>query len=326
MNKKLPVTLTLASLLATASAFADWSLVSDFNSEAELSKITDVTNQENSGARSEIVDGQWAAYHGGQFESTSNLFAMLDLGVDIRAASINSGGPVTVFMEITQPIVDDGAGGTRKAIVDTVWGLSNEQPESVLEGSYNSFNVMQRINSGTDAFEGRNGGSYEVVQPFAADVQYSIWLVVDYNLNYYQAYIEGGEWTERTLISSTTEDIWLFRVNPGADTVVDKFLVALSAGNIEAPKGLDVTYFDNIYVDTAGENLTDPVGGGTAMGPGIFSEFELTTDGWVSTGSWMGWVNTTNYPWCYSLAYNAYMYVNPDSNASAGAWVYHPRN
>lgn len=326
MNKRLPVTLTLASVLATATALADWSLVSDFNSSAELDKITDVTNQENSGARSEIVGGQWAAYHGDQFESTSNLFAMLDLGVDVRAASIASGKPVTVFFQITQPIVDDGQGGTRKAIVDTVWGLSNVQPAGVLETSYNSFNMMQRINSGTDAFEGRNGGGYEVVGPFTADVQYSIWIVVDYTLNYYQAYIQGGDWTAQAIIPSTTENVWLFRVNPDATTVVDKFLVALSAGNIESPKGLDVTYFDNVYVDTAGENLTDPTGGGATKGPGIFAEFDVVGDGWVSTAAWMGWVNITNYPWCYSNELNGYMYVNTTSDPNFGAWVYHPRN
>ena len=34
---------------------------------------------------------------------------------------MTSGGPVTVYLEVGQPIVPDGLGGTRKAIVDTTY-------------------------------------------------------------------------------------------------------------------------------------------------------------------------------------------------------------
>ena len=173
----------IASAIAAGSLQADWSIVSTFDDASALDLITDNTNIEGSNARSEIVNGKWAAYPGDVFEATSNLYALLDLGVDLKAASIAAGGPVSVYVEVTQPTVDDGAGGTRKAIVDTVWGLSNIDSSVVLETRYNSYNVMQRINGGNDNFEGRNGGSYWAPtggQMFNADVTYKIWMVVDY--------------------------------------------------------------------------------------------------------------------------------------------------
>ena len=39
---------------------------------------------------------------------------MVNLGVDLKVASETVNGPVTVYLEVTQPTVDDGAGGTRK--------------------------------------------------------------------------------------------------------------------------------------------------------------------------------------------------------------------
>ena len=297
-----------------------WDIVSTFDDASALDKVTDLTNIEASNARSEIVDGKWAVYPGDLFEATSNLYAALDLGVDLRAASRASGGPVTVYLEIVQPNVPDGAGGTRKAIVDTVWGVSNFPPSEILTTRFNSYNAMQRINGGTDGFEGRNGTAYEAIDLFNANVTYKIWLVIDFNLNFYEAYIQGGQWASQTKINTIdTSGIWLFRANPGADVVVQYFLVALSRGNAAEEKGIDPTYFDNIAVDTTGQNLTTPVVANGNEWCGI-----TKVGGDVDTGDFMGWIwvgDATGAGWVYSYSLDGFVYVSACPDAS-GAWIY----
>lgn len=311
----------LLSAFSTVALQADWTVVSTFDDSSALDLITDATNIEGSNARSEIVDGKWAVYPGDLFETTSNLYAMLDMGTDLKAASMASGQPVTVYMEIVQPMVPDGSGGTRKAILDTVWGVANIDPSVVLETRYNSHNAMQRINGGTDGFEGRNGGTYEAVDLFTADVTYKIWLVIDFNLNFYETYIQGGQWTEQTRINTADQSgIWLFRVNPAPENIVQYFLVALSRGNsVAGEKGIDPTYFDNISYDATGQNLTTPpVGGGGETWAG----FPVLPSGDVNTGDWMGWVNVVSKPWVLSYSLDQWMYIEESAVSSSGGWVY----
>lgn len=326
MKNQLLIKCLFASAVLAPGVFAAWTTVSTFDDASALDAITDSTNIENSNARSEIVDGKWAVYPGDLFESTSNLYAMLDLGTDLKAASTGSGGVVTVYFEITQPTVSDGAGGTRKAILDTVWGIANISPAEVLDVRFNSYNAMQRINSGNDQFEGRNGSSYEAVDAFQENVTYSIWLVIDYNLNYFEGYIQGGQWATQTKIPSSTDDIWLFRVNPSAEQMAQYFLVALSRGNsVDGDKGIDVTYFDNVAIDTTGQNLS-AFDGGSTKGPGIFGNYDLVDGVWVNTGGYMKWVHVGAYPWVYLASIEGWAYI-PDPGKtgdpdSVGTWMY----
>jgi hypothetical protein len=69
MNKKTLI-LTLASAAAAISAHAQWNIVSTFDDDSALDLITDNTNIEGSNARSEIIDGKWAAFPGDVFENT----------------------------------------------------------------------------------------------------------------------------------------------------------------------------------------------------------------------------------------------------------------
>jgi hypothetical protein len=318
MNKRNIIT-TLAGLLAGASSYGEWTIVSTFDDAGALSAITDSTNIEGSNARSEIVNGKWAVFPGDLFEATSNLYAMLDLGTDLRAASIASGKPVTVYFEVVQPTVPDGQGGTRKAILDTVWGISNYPPSQVLETRYNSYNAMQRINAGNDSFEGRNGNAYEVVQQFGADVTYQIWLVIDFTINFYEAYIQGGQWTEQTRLgTAATEGFWGFRVNPAETDTAQYMLVALSRGNsVQGEKGIDPTYFDNVAIDSSGLNLTSPVGSAQS-----WAGFAVDGAGNVNTGGWMGFLNVSDSPWIWSYSLSSWMYIDESFVSSSGSWIY----
>jgi len=320
MNKQI-LTLAATSLFTASLASAEWTIANTFDDNSALAAVTDVERIEGSNARSEIVNGQLAVFPGNVFETNNNLFTYINLGTDIRADALTGDGIVTVYLEVTQPMVDDGAGGMRKAIVDTVWGISNIQPDDADNNtSYNNFNAMQRINVGNDNFEGRNGGSYEAIEPFQADVTYKIWLVIDYFFNSYQAYVEGGQWTTQTQIPSSSGNDWGFRVNPDDTNMVNHFLIALSRGNtVDGEKGVDPTYFDNIAYDTTGLNLTTPAVGAT--GPGALSAFPAVGDD-VNTGSWMGWVYAANYPNVYIYSLDSWAFINEGTASSSGAWFY----
>jgi len=324
MNKKAIGTLLL-STAAALSSYADWTVISTFDDASALSVVTDVTNIEGSNARSEVVDGKLAVYPGDLFESTSNLYAMIDLGTDLRAASQALNGPVTIYLEVGQPTVNG-----HKAIVDTVWGPSNATPESVLAGDPNRFNAytaMSRINSGNDAFEVLNkvegSNVYQTIDLFSADTMYSIWMVVDYSLDFWECYIQGGQWTEQTRLD--TDDmtgIWLFRTNPAPEGTVQWFQVSLSRGNSSptgGEKGIDPTYFDNVAIDTTGQNLTKPPVGD---GPTTWAGYTVDSNGNANTMGWLGIVNVTHKPWIYSWSMGAYLYIEEDSITDGGSWVY----
>ena len=160
MNKKALILTLFMGVAVSSLSFGEWTLVNDFNEPADLEGVSDQTNQEGSNARTELVDGKLAAYPGVALEATSNLFAGVDLGVDLRAASEAVEGPVSVYFQMIQPTVSDGAGGTRKAIVDTVFGLTHFDPEQWTTEAYNTYNAMGRINFGNDNLEVRDDNTY----------------------------------------------------------------------------------------------------------------------------------------------------------------------
>src|SRR5690606_25103157 len=107
----------------------------------------------------------------------------------------------------------------------------------------------------------------------------------DYNLNYFEYYAQGGQWDTMTRLGAElgSGGFYGFRFNPADDQTIDYFLIALSRGNTtDGEKGKGPTYFDNVYIDTAGQNLTMPGGGSTWAG------YSVNEAGWADTGSFMG--------------------------------------
>jgi hypothetical protein len=337
--KKNTLLLNLTAFVAASlPVSAEWSVISTFDDESALSIVEDIPNTENSNARSEIVDGMLGLYPGDLFDATSNLFALVDLGVDLKAASISASGPVTFYFEMYHPTVtvDDGNGGTttRQAIADIAFGLSNEDSDTVETVRYDSFNVMHRINSGNINWEPRST-SYVPQGILTADTKHSVWVVVDYNLNYCQMYVQGGTYTSQTPLDAGegNGNFWFFRADPAATSTVDKFLFALSRGLVGNEKGKDSFFFDNFVVDTAGENLTMPDVGGSTKGPGYFGNFDVVMAGgepWVDTGDWLGWVSVGSYPFVYILNLESFGYVSDPSvtgdKDAGGFWMYSFKN
>lgn len=63
---------------------------------------------------------------------------------------------------------------------------------------------------------------------------------------------------------------------------------------------------------TVSAEVSDP------KGPGPFSEYDLI-DGYVNTDDWMGWVYVDQYPWCWLVSLDKYVFVSDSGN-----WVYIP--
>jgi hypothetical protein len=56
----------------------------------------------------------------------------------------------------------------------------------------------------------------------------------------------------------------------------------------------------------------------TPKGPPPFDAYDLV-DGYVDTGSWLGWTYVENAPWAYVVDLSKWVYVNDTSG-----WIYLP--
>lgn len=78
----------------------------------------------------------------------------------------------------------------------------------------------------------------------------------------------------------------------------------------------------NLYVhsqmvfEVANAFITTSAGTSTPKGPGIFGEYDLI-NGYVNTGDWLGWVEVTNYPYCWVTNLDKYVFVTDPAG-----WVF----
>ncbi|MEX0321591.1 MAG: hypothetical protein AB3N63_05490 [Puniceicoccaceae bacterium] len=244
--------LTSLVLMSVASmTWADWMIEYDFQ-DGLPAGLYQATNRDLSTDFADVQDGMLRVVHGDLLEETSNLYMMLPLSTDLRAASEGIPGPVTLYFEMMVPDVGGSVG-----IVDVAFGLSNIDPDTVADVRYDSFSPMMRIDSGDQNFEYRDGGNgYVEVTQLEAGVKYSVWVEVDYSLNFAVFYIQGGVYTTVTEVG-----LGAFRKDPGEGETVDYFAALLSRGNsVDGPKGVDHMFFDNLAIDVTGKNLTNPTG------------------------------------------------------------------
>lgn len=314
MKRKRLFTTLLAFGLSSIYSFSDWVIEYDFNTGVP-EDLFQTTNLEGSTEIADVQNGMLRLVHGDRLEQTSNLWVMLPMSEDLNAVSRASGGQVTLQFKMMQPTVDGD-----KAIVDVAWGMSNVPPEDILAQRYNSFNAMMRIDSGSDNFELYNSNTYNTVAQLQANEVYTVWLVLDYNLNFMQVYIQGGQWAEQTDLGMK-----FFRNNPDVSTEVRYLTFGLSSGHVNDLKGIDYMFFDDIAVDYTGLNLTaiDGSGGGDPDPEPVFWHgFEVDSSGNTNTGNWMGWVYVENDPWIWSYELREYVYIPSQGVSLEGGWIY----
>lgn len=54
----------------------------------------------------------------------------------------------------------------------------------------------------------------------------------------------------------------------------------------------------------------------------VWAGFEVLDQGWVNTGSWLGYVNVWGEPWVYSLNLDALLYIPENAVQPYGGWAY----
>lgn len=50
--------------------------------------------------------------------------------------------------------------------------------------------------------------------------------------------------------------------------------------------------------------------------------YPVDETGWANTADWLGWVNVTDGPWIWMLAFNNYGWIPEEGVTDSGAWVY----
>lgn len=62
------------------------------------------------------------------------------------------------------------------------------------------------------------------------------------------------------------------------------------------------------------------------FGPGIFSGYEMVSNGYLRARGWLEWVYVTHFPWVYSEDLGGYFWVLDTSDIyTSGTWAYRPR-
>lgn len=135
----------------------------------------------------------------------------------------------------------------RSGLADVTMGTS-----AVAEpGSYGDYSALFRTEI-DGIFDVHNDGYAETAFVGAENTWYEFWMVVDVAANTSDVYIKGGEYTE---IQQLADDI-VFRNN--TTDPQNRFYARFSTGNASNPKGESPVWFDDVFIDLTGQNLTTP--------------------------------------------------------------------
>lgn len=136
-------------------------------------------------------------------------------------------------------------------------------------GAYESQLSLSGPLGGQD-LRARDGGDAPVLAAsLAPGVWYDVWSVIDNAADTTQFYIQGGAFASQTLLSSGPQTEFLFR--HGVDNV-DLRTFQLTTGYLLGP-----VLLDDLHIDTAGANLSTPVGAPADIQP-ITTTATLTID------------------------------------------------
>jgi hypothetical protein len=139
--------------------------------------------------------------------------------------------------------------------LDNSFGLNRTGTAS--PGTAGNFEMMAQI-GGTGFFRGRDGGTNGLspVTPMAVQpaTWYKVWLVANNaTLNAddtWKYYIQGpGDTSKIELVAPAANAPWNFRNGTALPLIAVQLFCANATGSI---------YYDDIYIDNSGENLTDP--------------------------------------------------------------------
>jgi hypothetical protein len=182
-----------------------------------------------------------------------------------------------------------------------------------------AFQIRERNGTGgtlgtSSLWTAQDSGMGKAVLGYADDIEYTFTASIERTAN-------GSAKVDFSMVGGSINDTGSVSVSfldgsPQPFTY-DTFMIRPSNASTTAN-----TFTTTSFTVTAPEGTGN--GGGETKGPGIFSDYDMTADGWVSTANWMGWVNTVRYPWVFSAAFNQYIYI-PEGGGASGTWAYIPR-
>lgn len=336
MKKHLILILILSLLLGTAIAHGAWTEVDTFE-DGNLDDWTLLLDEEGTlnpddPATITIVpdptgtdNNVMAMYAGGIIENTVNAHAHRPLNPAITDPGIgNEDQAATFFFRVLRPQVEvDGVSVPGQ--LDHVWGLL----DSVVDdnpSAYGDYSVMSRYAHNKGGVMDVHDGGYTAVglddgeggkQPMATDTWYSLWYVIRHGQNTFDLYIQGGDqFPEQTLLYENAE----YRKKTFEPLIT--FAITTSAGNLaDGLKSLDNGYFDDIYVDITGANLTSPVGDTPTPTTAIPGATELG-DNWESHPVF-GVYNVTFWPWAFHINLGFVYVFEPDGADYSQVFFFH---
>lgn len=280
--KKLNIAASVLALLIVPASQAAWELVNDF--ESGTTGVTHATSPlAADGGNGGIQTIEWPAASG-------NMVLELDPGVFANGTDTNNSWFFLTLPDITTSGTVYSRFAKAGDFVDIVWGTSPDAEPNSYGGFSSAFRV--ELDSILDYRDGSIGYKEIIGASTIGQTWYDTWIVVDIATNTYDLWIKGGQWSTATKVVATAD----FR-NQTTDPQ-NRYYARMSAGSLISPKSVDVTYFDSIWVDTAGENIsipsladpTDPLSGGSVPqdnGAGIMSNLSTNTSvgaGGLTTG------------------------------------------
>ena len=236
--------------------------------------------------------------------------------------SINTGHRSTGVYRATAsiPIIPEGGVGTvyqRFAFsnpeIDVVFGLT-DRPAVVDWGDYET---GLRIYFALNQLEARRGSRYESIGDdlLQLDTWYEVWTVIDNDADTYAVYIRGGSnYPKRVLLA----DGIAFR--NGTASSLTGFALSYNARYCEGS-----FFFDDLYVDPTGVNLTRPA---EVRQPRYspWSDFPSRLPARMIKPTPVGDIFDQIYPWVLHLGLNDWLYVPEGGQADAGTWAWSESN
>ena len=342
MKKKIPL-ISAAILGMTLGASAEWLLVEDFQEPnfkdnwyyatngVELDPYTNsVVPLEDPGEAGNMGLYIESGFYG---VDNSNIWFIRELP---------NGGmqPNTVATMFFRYIESGFSNNIHIGTSDLPLELNPEYTNQATQPStWSHYNYLWRKAEFGDGVEHRDGSAYVPTNPtyaFEANVWYNIWMVmthsydtVDGQLTYtgsWELYIQGPDDAGPVLIpvgSDPQKDAALPRRAPfdelGAETTIKWFMGGTNTGRGESPNAGDPWILDDIYINYAGKDMSNPITGEGGM---TWADYPMDAAGNVDTTPWLGWINVAagDYVWSYSL--NQWMYLPEAGVTASGSWTY----
>lgn len=194
------------------------------------------------------------------------------------ALTIAQGSTATLFFRLAWNTTE----------VDLSVGMT-DVANPINDAIFNSFTQFESqlqlaFSPGFDKLAARDGGNFDTL---TTDVQplewYNVWMVIDNLADSTQIYLQGGAFAVPTLLDSNGQTSFAFR-NGVASNPLTTFFIATGRNMDNSPpnptENIGPVYFDDVYIDTTGVNLANPVPEPGSIVLGLFGACSLVAVTW----------------------------------------------